>query len=206
MDEAVLESIRRWPNVPAVYGWLSLSARGQWRLHPDGQAMAGSAGESIQNAQILRFINRNYASDEQGRWFFQNGPQRVYVRLDAAPLIARADTGSGQLIDHTGRAIESIERWLVDVEGHLFFQSTHGAGLILDRDLAVLAEVLSTERGETLTQWWEDPMSQSTVAADPSGQWFALGRPAPLERLSADKHIDQRLGFVRNPVPATETS
>ncbi|XOT98625.1 DUF2946 family protein, partial [Alcaligenes pakistanensis] len=33
------------------------------------------------------FFNRNYQADEKGRWFIQNGPQRVYVRLDAAPLI-----------------------------------------------------------------------------------------------------------------------
>ena len=33
MDPSVLNALERWPEVPAVYGWLSLSARGDWRLH-----------------------------------------------------------------------------------------------------------------------------------------------------------------------------
>ncbi|MGB3277244.1 MAG: DUF2946 family protein, partial [Castellaniella sp.] len=30
MDDQVLAAMARWPNVPAVHGWLSLTARGQW--------------------------------------------------------------------------------------------------------------------------------------------------------------------------------
>src|SRR5690606_15898587 len=32
MDPEVLAAIAKWPNVPAVYGWLGLTARGEWRL------------------------------------------------------------------------------------------------------------------------------------------------------------------------------
>ena len=28
MDESVIRALAKWPNVPAVYGWLSLSRRG----------------------------------------------------------------------------------------------------------------------------------------------------------------------------------
>jgi len=91
MDQSVLDAVKRWPNVPAVYGWLSLSARGEWKLHPLGDAQLGGPGEGISNIQILGFINRNYADQPDGAWFFQNGPQRVYVRLDAAPLIVITD-------------------------------------------------------------------------------------------------------------------
>ena len=71
MDADVLAAIARWPNVPAVYGWLSLTARGEWRLR----------GERIENAAIRAFFDRNYAGDAQGCWYVQNGPQRVYVAL-----------------------------------------------------------------------------------------------------------------------------
>lgn len=85
MDDDVKAALVRWPNVPAVAGWLSLDGRGRWHLHPQGDAAEGGPGESITNTQILAFIERNYEHDDQGRWFFQNGPQRVYVRIDAAP-------------------------------------------------------------------------------------------------------------------------
>jgi hypothetical protein len=46
-------------------------------------------GDVIKHAALNAFIARNYASDADGRYFFQNGPQRVYVNLDATPWIAR---------------------------------------------------------------------------------------------------------------------
>src|SRR5690242_19523336 len=75
VDESVARSIVKWPNVPAVFGWLELDRRGNWRIK----------GEKIANAALREFIGRNYERDERGRWFFQNGPQRVYVRLACAP-------------------------------------------------------------------------------------------------------------------------
>ena len=88
MDKRVLEAMARWPSVPDVYGWLSLTETGKWRLHPKGDAtQADTSGESITNTQIIGFINRNYTHCDNGQWYFQNGPQKVYVRLDAAPYI-----------------------------------------------------------------------------------------------------------------------
>jgi hypothetical protein len=59
MDPLVLAALAKWPDVPAVTGWLSLTARGDWRLR----------GEPIGNDAIRAFIGRNYASDAQGRWY-----------------------------------------------------------------------------------------------------------------------------------------
>jgi hypothetical protein len=89
LDTSVIDAIKRWPNVPAAWGWLSLTCRGEWRLYPLGDAAQGGAGESITNEQIIGFINRNYMGDDQGQWLFQNGPQKVYVRLDSTPYILR---------------------------------------------------------------------------------------------------------------------
>src|SRR5215203_7506911 len=79
MDEAVLRSMAKWPNVPAVYGWLTLDRRGNWLLK----------GERINNPAIIEFIGRNYEPDAQGRWYFQNGAQRVYVELEYTPMVYR---------------------------------------------------------------------------------------------------------------------
>ena len=49
-------------------------------------------GDRLENEKLVGFINRNYLHDERGNWYFQNGPQRVYVNLEAAPFIARTDT------------------------------------------------------------------------------------------------------------------
>ncbi|HET8728586.1 MAG TPA: DUF2946 family protein, partial [Alphaproteobacteria bacterium] len=32
MDESVLRAMTKWPNVPAVYGWLQLDQRGNWLI------------------------------------------------------------------------------------------------------------------------------------------------------------------------------
>ena len=47
------------------------------------------AGSVIQHVVLNEFISRNYACDSLGRYFFQNGPQRVFITLDATPFIAR---------------------------------------------------------------------------------------------------------------------
>ncbi|RYH19529.1 MAG: DUF2946 family protein, partial [Alcaligenaceae bacterium] len=102
MDQNVLDAQIRWPNVPAAFGWLSLDPRGQWRLHEGGGSGEGGPGDPIANQQITGFMNRNYTHDDQGRWFFQNGPQRVYVRLDAAALILHYDAQDASFVAHTG--------------------------------------------------------------------------------------------------------
>src|SRR5947209_1505295 len=77
VDEIVARSLTKWPNVPAVFGWLELDRRGNWRIK----------GEIIGNRGLREFIGRNYERDSLGRWYFQNGPQRVYVRLAYAPFV-----------------------------------------------------------------------------------------------------------------------
>ncbi len=207
MDESVIESIKRWPNVPAVYGWLSLTARGLWRLHPDGQAHRGGGGEPITNPQILGFINRNYDSDDQGQWFFQNGPQRVYVRLDGAPWIALADDSQGLITTHTGRAIEEVSQLWVDSFGQLFLQTEHGCALMLDRDLPRFIEGWSTEQSVGLDQWCMDERhthEHTTSVSDDRSLWRACKVPLPLTRLDDSTPLGQELHFVANPEPASD--
>lgn len=184
MDTSVIDAIKRWPNVPAAWGWLSLTCRGEWRLHPLGDAALGGPGESIANEQITGFINRNYVGDDQGQWLFQNGPQKVYVRLDSTPYILRTtvlstsdakiapdqshlEPTAGQsdqssvaflttheLVTHNGLNIKSIESWFVDQGGHVYALTNLGVGRVDDRDLLALTSQLHTPLGQSLDALW----------------------------------------------------
>jgi len=195
MDAAVLAALRRWPDVPAVYGWLSLDARGRWRLHADGGAhrQPGQAGELIGNAGLRAFIDRNYSVDAHGQWFFQNGPQRVYVRLDAAPYIIRLAGDGVALTTHTGQALDAVTQWLLDDDGHLYADTPIGAGRVDDRDLtALLPRLLDTHAG-TLLDALEHGASCGTLCLP----GLAI---APWRR-TATENIPAQLGFVARPQP-----
>lgn len=202
MDESVIESIKRWPNVPAVFGWLSLTPRGQWRLHPAGKALQGEPGESIGNSQILGFINRNYSHDEQGRWFFQNGPQRVYVRLDAAPWTLFADDSQGLLSTHTGLPVQTVRQMWVSREGNLYLQTDLGPGILFDRDLPRFLQGFTTLTGQALEDWWADANGEdATHLKMTSTAWQACPQTLPVRRLRNDQSVGIQLGFVANPKP-----
>ena len=117
----------KWPNVPAVYGWLSLDRRGRWRIK----------GERIANQALRDFISRNYESDSAGRWYFQNGPQRVYVTLDYTPLVVHYE--GDELRDHCGRPFAARATYL-DEEGSVLIEGDSTIALLDDRDLARYAD------------------------------------------------------------------
>jgi len=127
MDDIVARGMAKWPNVPAVFGWLSLDRRGQWRIK----------GERISNRALSEFIGRNYEPDARGRWYFQNGPQRVYVNLAYTPLVVRHDGEA--LLDHCGRSFRPEERF-IDDEGSLLVSGAGTVALMDDRDLARYAD------------------------------------------------------------------
>jgi hypothetical protein len=97
MDEQVLRSLIKWPNVPDCYGWLALDRRGQWRMRNEFAQENNLPGQVIEHFALKEFISRNYASDTFGRYFFQNGPQRVFLSLDSTPWIARIIPGINDL-------------------------------------------------------------------------------------------------------------
>ncbi len=206
MDQTVLDAQIRWPDVPAAYGWLSLTARGEWRLHPLGDAQQGGAGVGISNQQILTFIGRNYAAEPAGAWFFQNGPQRVYVRLDASPFIARVDPALGTLITHNGLTITTVDQWLLDETGQLYAQTDLGAARIDDRDLSILAELLFTADSQgllsVLEQYELDQLPGKGFSFfDPTQRFLALRQPALLHAVKL-KDVPLTLNFITNPAPA----
>lgn len=194
MDQSVKDAIARWPDVPAVYGWLSLDGRGRWRLHPQGQAADGGQGESITNTQILEFINRNYEHDDAGRWYFQNGPQRVFVRLDGAPYVLRLRDNNYGLCTHTDKAVDSISHWWLDDAGQLYCTTPAGAGMVMDRDLPALLDKLATDDGTPLMDVLADLSPAQTIQVT----WPGVYAQAPLQAI-ARKDVARRLAFEPNP-------
>jgi len=138
MDDAVARSIARWPNVPAVYGWLELDRRGNWRIK----------GERIANVALREFIARNYEADSRGCWFFQNGPQRVFVNLAYTPWVVHYEGET--VVDQCGGSFNAKGVFL-DEEGSVLLVEEGKIALLDDRDLARYAE-----SGERLPRLFKD--------------------------------------------------
>lgn len=216
MDANVVAAMAKWPDVPDVYGWLSLSERGEWRLHPDGGALADpqqtrgvQAGEPITSPSILDFIGRNYAVDGKGQWYFQNGPQRVYVRLDAAPYVLHlADTeqGGAMLRTHNDLWVNDISGWWLTDEGRLFAATEHGAGLVAGRDLSMVLGRLHTAEGLPLLETLQEDIASACNTSVLFYPNHGAGMGNPNQGKSAipinccpPTAIGQAMGFVRWP-------
>lgn len=128
MDESVLRGMAKWPDVPAVYGWLELDRRGNFLIK----------GQRIGNAALREFIARNFQSDARGCWFFQNGPQRVYVRLAYTPLVVHYE--GERLVDQCSRDFGAVDAFLLDDEGSVLARQEARIALVDDRDIERFAE------------------------------------------------------------------
>ncbi len=177
MDDLVKAALKKWPNVPDCYGWLALDARGEWYMRDDRIQAAGPfpkvKGSRIDHDKLRQFIERNYACDEAGRWFFQNGPQRVYVELEAAPQVWRLQsTESGCAVHSTrGEAVEVREPWL-DEQGRLFLDTPSGFGIVHTLDMLAAADAV--ERG----QW----VPQTMAFAQMPARFGYVLKPVPLQQ------------------------
>jgi hypothetical protein len=148
MDAIVEAALRKWPHVPHCYGWLALDARGSWFMRDDRVQAAGPfpqlKGSRIDHDKLLAFIERNYACDARGAWFFQNGPQRVYVELEAAPFIWRVQPAEGwPLVSHTG-LLAQLRAACLDEQGRLFLHTDLGFGLVHTMDMALAAQAVES--------------------------------------------------------------
>ncbi|MGC4396608.1 DUF2946 family protein [Hydrogenophaga sp. T2] len=142
MDDIVKAALAKWPNVPHCHGWLGLDARGQWYMRDDRTQAAGpfpqSKGSLLRHDKLVAFIHRNYLADEEGQWYFQNGPQRVYVELEATPQVWRLQPDGGVLA-HTGAPALVRSSW-VDEAGRLYLDTDIGFGLVHTADMALAAD------------------------------------------------------------------
>lgn len=174
MDDIVKQALAKWPNVPDCYGWLGLDARGRWFMRDDAAQAAGdfpqSRGSWLRHEKLIDFIGRNYESDDEGRWFFQNGPQRVCVELECTPWVWQV-LPDYRLQSHTGLQTSAGE-CLLDEEGRLYIASPQGLGLVHSQDMVLAAEAV--EQGV-----W---VPRDVVSADLPAQYGFVRSPAKSQR------------------------
>jgi hypothetical protein len=163
MDDIVRAAMVKWPQVPNCFGWLGLDVRGDWYMR-DAAAQAHGAfcsasrlakGERLQHENLRAFIGRNYAADNMGRWFFQNGPQRVFVELEITPWIWRV-AADFSLQTHTGLPA-CVQTSYLDEQGWLYLQTEHGLGLVHSQDMVLAAQAI--EQG----LWQPQPIQRQTL-------------------------------------------
>ncbi len=146
MDDIVKQAMHKWPNVPDCFGWLGLDERGQWYMRDDdAQALGhftsgqpGAKGARLTHSKLVDFIARNYEADPQGRWYFQNGPQRVFVELQTSPWVWRLEA-DGSIHSHTGRTAQYLH-CLLDETGRVYLHTDLGLGLVHSMDVQIAAQ------------------------------------------------------------------
>lgn len=196
MDDQVRSAMAKWPHVPAVYGWLRLDARGNWHLIDRGapgfdEALHGR-GSPITSPPIRDFIERNYTCNEQGQWYWQNGPQRAYVDCDRAPLVLRVMTNPAQvteksLMAHTGNLVTSIGSIYSDEAGHVFMSTDLGPAAVHDMDLAEL-EIRTTANAH-----------ENSRENSPESDAYLVWRGCQYPIIKFERSMAELLGFDPQP-------
>lgn len=176
-----LSAIAKWPNVPACYEWLSLDMRGDWRLQ----------GERVTHRGLIEFMNRQYGSEASGRWFVQNGPQRVYVDLACTPWIYRRE--ANDLVTHTGLSAGQAQAIFLDDQGRLLIETSLGIGLLDDRELARLIGECTAADGQPVADAAFEALMDGGIACI-FWQGLKVGRLAAVD-------LAQRFKFEPRPRP-----
>jgi hypothetical protein len=172
MDPIVEAALKKWPNVPHCYGWLALDARGDWYMRDERIQAAGPfprvKGSRINHEKLREFIERNYESDAAGAWFFQNGPQRVYLQLEAAPWVWRLSgtPDAPQVHSHTGRPAQVESVWLDEVD-RLFLACDIGLGLVHSLDMGLAAELVEAGQWQPVTSTHAELLQRYRVNIEP---------------------------------------
>lgn len=189
MDEIVQAALNKWPDVPHCYAWLALDARGVWRMRDERAQALGLPGDKIRNATLLGFINRNYQGDEQGRWYFQNGPQRVYVDLEATPYICHTVTQTQKpaegiaLVLHTEQPLHSVTEVFLSADGKLILRAADCLAQLDDRDLATCLNALQLDgkpaQDEDILHWLEAGSGSNPSGTAPAILSIQLATPQP---------------------------
>ena len=204
MDEQVLRSLIKWPNVPDCFGWLSLDRRGQWRMVDEFAQRNQLPGQIIQHTALNEFISRNYASDMSGRFFFQNGPQRVFISLAITPWIVRMIPGeqgptlitqcqtrlkpSAALSDERGNIyiVGSIDQTIYeDLQTEQFeMKERFSVALLHDHDLDLFSDMAKLRE----------------EACSFGGSWNWYGKQLPLDPIHSEE-LSGQFKFTKQPQP-----
>ncbi|QYF95680.1 DUF2946 family protein [Massilia sp. PAMC28688] len=195
MDDIVKKAMAKWPNVPHCYGWLALDARGAWRMRDEQAQHFNLPGDKVIQDALLAFINRNYAVDERGCWYFQNGPQRVFLNLESTPFVARTDPAHG-LVLHTGAPVPALDAAYMTEGGELIIVTDGKVAQVDDRDVAQLMASMEMDG---------QGASDDAILAWLDGREASLalryqGKLTPVQRI-ARAEVPEHFQFTRLPTP-----
>jgi len=202
MDEQVLRSLIKWPNVPHCFGWLALDRRGQWRMRDEYAQTNQLPGNVIQHVALNEFISRNYAHDLLGRYFFQNGPQRVFITLDVTPWIARiipSESGP-QLSTQCGTKIKPHSA-LSDEKGNIYIAGSIPQSLPDQIDGTVFTQTESLSIALLHDHDLDLFSDQSQIKEDACsfrGSWQWDGKDLPIEPIHSAE-LAGRFHFIKAP-------
>ena len=204
MDDQVLRSLIKWPNVPDCYGWLALDRRGQWRMRDEFTQQNHLPGQVIHHAALNEFIIRNYACDEIGRYFFQNGPQRVFVTLDATPWIARiipSETGS-RLTNQCHQTMEPAAA-LSDEKGNIYIVGKVNEAIYSNKDnqqfLKNESQSIALLHDHDLEHFSELAKLREEACSF-GGSWVWHDKTLPLDPIHSQE-IAAHFNFIAKPQP-----
>lgn len=193
MDDIVRQAMAKWPDVPHCHGWLALDARGVFRMRDEVAQANNLPGDPIRHTALLAFIHRNYACDAEGAWYFQNGPQRVYVDLQTTPFIAHTDPVAGLLL-HDGQPLKNISAACMTEEGQLILQSATHSAMLDDRDMAQCLQQFKIDgkpvEDAQLMHWLEAPDARLGLLIE--------DKLIPVTQILRSE-LGLRLGFVARP-------
>ena len=195
-DASVIAAMAKWPDVPDVYNWLMLDARGRYRVRARDYEASGRF-DTIGNAAVAEFIGRNTTSDAAGRWYFQNGPQRVFFKLACTPFVARLQPHGMPLL-HTGAAVTRVDAVWIDEHAAAILETDCGPALVDDRDNAQFLTGLKALAGavlgdEAIEEWLLEPVSGALT-------WEICATRVPVNPIRRAE-LPQRFGFVAAPQP-----
>jgi hypothetical protein len=188
-----MRAMGKWPDVPHVFGWLRLDRRGDWLIK----------GEHIVNSGVKGFIGRNYGADERGRWFFQNGPQRVFVTLDYTPFVVRtAGDTSLSLETHIDQPIGKLSGAWIDETGSLLLRWGGELGVVDDRDLPRVLHLFTDLHGNAINDGLLVRAFEQGSRRHATGIYINYSDiRVPIGRIQAGE-VAQKFGFDPAPRPA----
>jgi hypothetical protein len=196
----------KWPNVPDCYGWLALDRRGQWRMRDEFAQQNNLPGQVIQHAALNDFIERNYACDESGRYFFQNGPQRVFITLDATPWIVRIiPSDAGTHLTNQCHQIMEPTAALSDEKGNIYIVGTVNQTIysrnkndnnqFVKRD----SQTVALLHGHDLDHFSELAKLREEACSF-GGSWTWQDKQLPLDPIHSEE-LASRFNYIAQPQP-----
>jgi hypothetical protein len=169
-------------------------------MRDEAAQAAHQPGDIIRHESLLNFIYRNYDCDTRGAWYFQNGPQRVYVELEATPFIARTDPELGFVL-HDRTPMHDIDQLFMTNSGQLIIQSHQKIAMLDPNDLAHCLAMLYVENhaiaDEDLLKW--------LIAPNQSLQ-MKLGKQFINVEWVDSNQLQKRFGFIAHPSKLAQTS